>query len=698
MDQPTQDDIYTAIRNADKAGDSDSVRKLGAYLKTMQAQKAPAAPPSPVDPTEGMSTADKFFAGAGKGMTDVVRGAGQLARDTLGNRVGDAIGAPTQADVDEAKARDAPLLRTGAGVAGNVTGTIAASLPAVLVPGAATLPGAAAVGAGLGLAQPVASDESRLKNAAVGGFAGGAGVVAGRAAGALWKGGEALIAPFTETGRQQIAGRTLERFGVTPADVANVGSAPTVTGAQPTLAEQIARPEGAAAAARLQDSLGTVDPQIGAKFQARAGDNNAARVQTLNDLAGTGGARDAAVNARQTAADALYGQARAEGGDASAIAAMNARLAKEGSRSMSDAADAADAAAKADLADAQHNPFGALGVVKNAAPADTVAGNIARMRSAAADMAQDGIVDGKGFIGKVDVSDLLERPALREAIAGASNTAANFGQKINNANPVSVLHYAKMGLDGQISAAVRAGNNTQAASLQSAKQALLGKLEEISPTYKQASQTYADMSRPVNQMDVAQQVLTKGTANTTDLSGNARIMPNAITGQMKDEGKLIESATGRSGMKLADLLDPDQLTRLQAVTDEADRSAAVTRAGNGPGSATAQRLASHNVLSQLIGPTGLPQSWAESTMLHSLMRPVQFAYNGVAEPKIQTTLADLVLNPEKARAAMATLKPAQRTKLSAILSSPSLQQAVKSLPPAFATTDPSAKSFEQKAL
>ena len=31
----TTDEIYTAIRNADKAGDSDSVRKLSAYLKTM---------------------------------------------------------------------------------------------------------------------------------------------------------------------------------------------------------------------------------------------------------------------------------------------------------------------------------------------------------------------------------------------------------------------------------------------------------------------------------------------------------------------------------------------------------------------------------------------------------------------------------------------------------------------------------------
>jgi hypothetical protein len=684
---PTQDEIYTAIRNADKAGDSDSVRKLGAYLQTMQMLPKPAAPP-PLDPTEGMSGADKFFAGVGKGMTDVVRGVGQVARHVLPTSVADAIGAPTQADIDNAKERDAPLMRSGAAVSGDITGSIAAAVPAMFIPGAGTLGGAAAIGAGLGAVQPVASDESRLMNTAVGGLAGAGGVVAGRVAGALWKGGKALIEPFTERGRQNIAGRTLDRFGVKPQDVANVSNAPTITGAKPTLAEAIQDPEGAAAAARLQDSLGSVDPNIRGAIDARAGQNNAARVATLQDLAGTNGARDAAVAAREKVANQLYGNARAQGADASAVSDLNSRLQAEGAKVLREHVEQL-------RADSGFDPYSGAAGNKNTS-------DIAKsmdINSKAADEFQAASVNkGKGYIGGVDISDLLSRPALRDAIGGASRTAADFGESISSANPVSVLHYAKMGLDGQISEAVRAGNNTKAASLMSARQALLGRLEEISPTYKQASQTYADMSKPINQMDVAQQVLTKGTANTTDLSGTPRIMPNAITGQMKDEGRLIQSATGRNGTKLADLLDPDQLTRLQAVADEADKSAAVARAGNGPGSATAQRLASGNILRQVIGPTGLPHSWAESTLLHSLMRPVQFAYNGVAEPKIQQTLADLILNPEKAKAALATLQPAARTKLSALLRSPSLQQAAKSLAPATALDDPSAKSFEQKAF
>jgi hypothetical protein len=43
---PTRDEIYNAIRNADKAGDSAGVRKLGEYLKTLPAEDgAPTVDP-----------------------------------------------------------------------------------------------------------------------------------------------------------------------------------------------------------------------------------------------------------------------------------------------------------------------------------------------------------------------------------------------------------------------------------------------------------------------------------------------------------------------------------------------------------------------------------------------------------------------------------------------------------------------------
>lgn len=77
----TRDEIYQAIRNADAAGDADSVRKLGSYLQTMQPQAQPAAPKA-----EGNAALDAGNA-VGTGYTrGLVRMAG-LPVDTAANLI-----------------------------------------------------------------------------------------------------------------------------------------------------------------------------------------------------------------------------------------------------------------------------------------------------------------------------------------------------------------------------------------------------------------------------------------------------------------------------------------------------------------------------------------------------------------------------------------------------------------------------------
>lgn len=118
--------------------------------------------------TEGMTGYDKFKAGAGKAVYDLGRGAGQM------------LGVVDQADVDEAKRLDAPLMKTTSGTAGNITGNILASIPASFVPGANTAVGASLIGAGMGALQPTSVGDSRLNNAAFGGAAGLAGYGIGK--------------------------------------------------------------------------------------------------------------------------------------------------------------------------------------------------------------------------------------------------------------------------------------------------------------------------------------------------------------------------------------------------------------------------------------------------------------------------------------------------------------------------------------
>lgn len=614
MTTPTREDIILAIRNADKAGDSASVRALGQYLQTMQSKPAK----DPYDISADTSTGEKFLAGAGKAFADIGRGAGQLLRNVIPDKAANAIGLPTQEDIDYAKRVDAPLMRTTSGTLGNVTGNVAAALPAAFVPGGATLPGAALTGVAMGAVQPVASDESRMKNVAIGGAAGAGGVLAGRALKAGVQGARSLAAPFSEKGRQTIAGRVAERFGVTADDVAGLSGQPTITGAQPTLAESITRPEGAAAAARMQDAIRAVDPEIAARFAAREMENNAARTATLRELAGEGGEREFAETMRNTTARDLYGQAFS-------------------------------------------------------GPKITL----------------DSLTKGE----KGEVTKLMKMPAVQDAMKEARKIALNQGMKLDKPElSVEGLHLMKLAMDDAINnAGTSAAQVNKAMSIRMARDRLTNFIQRMSPEYAEARGTYAAMSKPLNEMDVAAEVLKRGSSATSDLAGNPRLMPNAMANALRDEGRLIRQATGRDlGSTLGDVMDPANLQRLQAVASEVDRAGAVARAANGPGSATAQRMASQNVLRQIMGPTGLPESWSESTLLNTVMRPVQFAYNGIAEPRIQQVVADMMLDPARAQA---VLDAARR---GTIQLSPEVQAALPYVEQALRVAAPSAAMAGQR--
>lgn len=115
------------------------------------------------DPTIGMSGTDKFLAGVGKAVTDVARGAGQM------------VGLVDRADVAESRKRDAALMDTGAGAAGNFAGNVAVLAPTALFPGANTVTGAGVIGAVSGLLQPSTSTTETITNIGLGGVGGAVG-------------------------------------------------------------------------------------------------------------------------------------------------------------------------------------------------------------------------------------------------------------------------------------------------------------------------------------------------------------------------------------------------------------------------------------------------------------------------------------------------------------------------------------------
>lgn len=126
-----------------------------------QVQSDRSAMAEVANPTNGMSGIEKFNAGMGKAFADIGRGASQLV----------GLG-PSGADVAEQRRLDAPLMKTGAGLSGNIAGNIALLAPASVAPGAATIPAAGALGAILAGLQPTETTGQRLGNMAIGGVLG----------------------------------------------------------------------------------------------------------------------------------------------------------------------------------------------------------------------------------------------------------------------------------------------------------------------------------------------------------------------------------------------------------------------------------------------------------------------------------------------------------------------------------------------
>ena len=118
-----------------------------------------------------MGTGERLLVGAGKAGQDLIRGTKQL------------LGRGDQAEIDASREVDRPLMKTGAGFAGNLAGNVAAFLPTAAIPGANTLTGAALVGAGMGAMSPTATGESHAANAGLGAILGVGGQAAGQALG-----------------------------------------------------------------------------------------------------------------------------------------------------------------------------------------------------------------------------------------------------------------------------------------------------------------------------------------------------------------------------------------------------------------------------------------------------------------------------------------------------------------------------------
>lgn len=246
---------------------------------------------------------------------------------------------------------------------------------------------------------------------------------------------------------------------------------------------------------------------------------------------------------------------------------------------------------------------------------------------------------------------VLARPSIKSAQALARDLAAEGGEQLTDLGSVRGLDYLVKALDSKISAARGVGSSVgkeELRALMGTKTELMGLIEKVAPAYKDARGNYAAMSRQVNGMDAARGVLDKMQSPLGRFGANTRELKNEYARALENATESVKRSTGMD-MPLSAVMPTRDIAALEAVAKDMARAASADDLGRAVGSNTAQNLSAQNLLRRTLGPTGLPQSWAESNVLQAFLSP----YTGVAklagsERAVLDRLTQAAANPKDA--------------------------------------------------
>lgn len=260
---------------------------------------------------------------------------------------------------------------------------------------------------------------------------------------------------------------------------------------------------------------------------------------------------------------------------------------------------------------------------------------------------------------QAQVGDLLKRPSVQSAVEQAKVLAKEKGIDITNpSGSATGLMYVDDALSDQIGSAARAGNNKLVAALRDTQDQLRSFLDEAAPAYGEARRTYAEMSRPINQMAIGQTLRDKALPALDDLGNGslARVNANSYANALRNADRTAAQATGLRSATMANVLEPAQMDAVQGIGQDMARYASAQELGRVPGSPTAQYLGAQNVIRQFLGPLGIPQSAADSMIGRVASGLLDLPFR-LTQSQTEQLLARALTEPGVAAKIMSTTDP-----------------------------------------
>jgi hypothetical protein len=249
--------------------------------------------------------------------------------------------------------------------------------------------------------------------------------------------------------------------------------------------------------------------------------------------------------------------------------------------------------------------------------------------------------EARKFLADPKLMVLADDPYIKQAMPEAAKLSQSQGITFET-NPTLYLHNVKISLDDMLSktgdTALARGARSQVVDV---RKRLLGWLESKVPEYGAARTTFAEKSKPINQMEVGQYLEGKLTA---PLKGGAERAGVFATAVEDAPGTLKRATTNEARFNaLTDVLTPDQMAVITSIRDDLSR-AQTTKTQAQKGAAAAPRI------SQLASQAGnMP------AVLNRVVTVANTIFNrlqGQIDRKLAIEIATEMLDPKAAAAAI----------------------------------------------
>jgi hypothetical protein len=249
--------------------------------------------------------------------------------------------------------------------------------------------------------------------------------------------------------------------------------------------------------------------------------------------------------------------------------------------------------------------------------------------------------EARKFLADPKLMVLADDPYIKQAMPEAAKLSQSQGITFET-NPTLYLHNIKISLDDILSktgdTALARGARSQVVDV---RKRLLGWLETKVPEYGAARTTFAEKSKPINQMEVGQYLEGKLTA---PLEGGAE-RAGAFAAAVKDAPGTLKRATTNEARfsALTDVLTPDQMAVITAIRDDLAR-VQTTKTQAQKGTAAAPRI------SQLASQIG--DAPAVLNRVVTIANTIFNRLQGQIDRKLAIEIATEMFDPKVAAAAI----------------------------------------------